>query len=334
MDLFADERGAVLSPCGMFRYYLWREWDASKPTMLLLMLNPSRADHRRDDHTITKSIAIARNLGFGRLDVGNLAAFRSSDPGELRHAADPVGPENDRHLRRMLSCAHTTVCAWGANATLLPGRVRNRCGADACSRREAICVEIDEWWLPKSSARTWQGLHSNNGVAYTVFNRGLETAMRRIVAVVLLAASAVANAQDVKDDSRWLVHWELTRGGVKVAQNTFDPLQHHVDEWRDIKEYTYRPGCAISGMETAVKYGEHVWINSGAVAGGIAAVDVRVEARSTPVVPLTKEWGCDVPTPAFSSHDVDNGTLAMADQETIADQWDDYRLVVRLVPRQ
>lgn len=123
MALFADERGAVLSPCGMFRYYLWREWDVSKPTMLLLMLNPSRADHRRDDHTITKSIAIARNLGFGRLDVGNLAAFRSSDPGELRHASDPVGPENDRHLREMLSRAHTTVCAWGANATLLPGRV-------------------------------------------------------------------------------------------------------------------------------------------------------------------------------------------------------------------
>jgi hypothetical protein len=90
--------------------------------MLLIMLNPSTADHGRDDHTITKSIAIARHLGCGRLDVGNLAAFRSSHPADLDTAADPVGPYNDRHLRRMLRSADLVVCAWGAGAAALPGR--------------------------------------------------------------------------------------------------------------------------------------------------------------------------------------------------------------------
>lgn len=116
-------KGASLSRCGRYRYRLWREWDAAKPRMLLIMLNPSLADAGRDDHTITKSIAIARNLGYGRLDVANLAAFRSPHPAALRMAESPVGPRNDFHIRAMLSACDTVVCAWGAHADALPGRV-------------------------------------------------------------------------------------------------------------------------------------------------------------------------------------------------------------------
>jgi hypothetical protein len=117
-------KGAAFSRCRSYRYHLWRGWDPGARRMLLIMLNPSLADHLRDDHTITKSIAIARNLGCGRLDVGNLAAFRSPHPADLRHAADPVGPGNDRHLARMLADADLVICAWGANAGALPGRVQ------------------------------------------------------------------------------------------------------------------------------------------------------------------------------------------------------------------
>lgn len=117
-------RGAKLSACGTYRYHLWREWDAARPRMLLIMLNPSKADHERNDHTITKSIAIARHLGCGRLDVGNLAAFRSAHPVDLKSASDPVGPDNDKHLRQMLRATDLVVCAWGANASALPGRAQ------------------------------------------------------------------------------------------------------------------------------------------------------------------------------------------------------------------
>jgi hypothetical protein len=117
-------KGARFSRCRSYRYHLWREWDRDARRMVLIMLNPSLADDQRDDHTITKSIAIARNLGCGRLDVGNLAAFRSPHPADLRRAIDPVGPANDRHLARMLADADLVVCAWGANAGILPGRVQ------------------------------------------------------------------------------------------------------------------------------------------------------------------------------------------------------------------
>jgi hypothetical protein len=115
-------RAASFSRCGAYRYHLWRQWDTALPRMLLIMLNPSTADHLRDDHTITKSIAIARHLGCGKLDVGNLAAFRSPHPADLRAAPDPIGRQNDRHLSRMLGESDLVVCAWGANAASLPGR--------------------------------------------------------------------------------------------------------------------------------------------------------------------------------------------------------------------
>ncbi len=52
----ALERGAQLSDCGAYRYRLWREWDTSCPTLAFLMLNPSTADHRVDDPTITRCL--------------------------------------------------------------------------------------------------------------------------------------------------------------------------------------------------------------------------------------------------------------------------------------
>lgn len=124
MSLFGEPRGAILSACRTWRYRLWREWDPQRPRRLLLMLNPADADAERDDLTVTKCIAIARNLGFGRLDIGNLAAYRTPHPDQLLSVPDPIGPENDSHLADMIGAAAMTVCAWGNGADILPGRVQ------------------------------------------------------------------------------------------------------------------------------------------------------------------------------------------------------------------
>ena len=80
------------------------------------MLNPSTADEQRDDPTIRRCIGFARDWGYGGLEVVNLFAFRATDPRELRHAADPVGPQNDHHLALAARRATLVVAAWGANA--------------------------------------------------------------------------------------------------------------------------------------------------------------------------------------------------------------------------
>jgi hypothetical protein len=118
------EKGAVLSECGLFRYLLWRIWDPALPLMGVLMVNPSRADAEQGDMTINKVMQIARFNGYGGILVANLAALRSTDPAGLLKVADPIGPDNDRHLRDFFGRVKLVLCAWGADCRRLPGRVQ------------------------------------------------------------------------------------------------------------------------------------------------------------------------------------------------------------------
>jgi hypothetical protein len=79
------------------------------------MLNPSAADAEHDDPTIRRCIGFARRWGYGALDVVNLFAFRTHSPALLKRAADPVGPENDRHLAETVARASRVVAAWGCH---------------------------------------------------------------------------------------------------------------------------------------------------------------------------------------------------------------------------
>ena len=141
-------RGATISACGSYRYHLWREWEPARPRMLLIMLNPAGADQDKDDHTITRSIAIAWRLGCGRLDVGNLAAWRSPHPSDLKLAADPVGPSNDYYLRQMLRATDLLVCAWGASAVVLPGRLEAVAKLIRKSGRPAYALKLTAAGFP------------------------------------------------------------------------------------------------------------------------------------------------------------------------------------------
>lgn len=107
--------GAIFSKCRTYRYSLWREWDAGRGYALFVALNPSTADESHDDPTIRRCIGFARDWGYGAVCVGNLFAFRATRPADLRAAADPVGPGNDRHLRRLAADAAIVIGAWGVH---------------------------------------------------------------------------------------------------------------------------------------------------------------------------------------------------------------------------
>ena len=71
---------AVLSPCGDYRYRLEREIAVPpgfRPTVLVIMINPSTADAVEDDHTIRKLKGFAAHYGWTRLMVGTLFAYRT-----------------------------------------------------------------------------------------------------------------------------------------------------------------------------------------------------------------------------------------------------------------
>lgn len=112
----AADCSAVLSPCGRYRYELWRRW-AEGPQVLFVMLNPSTADDKHDDATIRKCISYAKRWGFGGVGVVNLFAFRATDPRVMKAARDPIGSENDATIRRLAQEAGLIVAAWGAHGT-------------------------------------------------------------------------------------------------------------------------------------------------------------------------------------------------------------------------
>lgn len=104
---------AVISDDGKYRFRLEREWIGGNGRVLWVMLNPSTADAMRDDSTLRRCIDFSQQWGFAGLYVGNLYAYRSTDPRALAGVEDPVGRGNDEHLLWMASRSARIVCAWG-----------------------------------------------------------------------------------------------------------------------------------------------------------------------------------------------------------------------------
>ncbi len=77
------DKGAVISECGKYRYQLWRIWDETLPLVLWIMHNPSTADADVDDPTIRRCINFTKSWGYGGLYVGNLSAFRATNPKDV-----------------------------------------------------------------------------------------------------------------------------------------------------------------------------------------------------------------------------------------------------------
>lgn len=136
-------KGATISPCGKYRYLLWREWRGTHArenwdwlgavdgagqelgapkACVFIMLNPSTADGTLDDPTIRRCVRFAAALKYEKLVVVNLFAYRTSSPKELlalSHSDDPVGVGNQDAIYWATARAGLVVCAWGAHGGYL-----------------------------------------------------------------------------------------------------------------------------------------------------------------------------------------------------------------------
>ena len=93
--------GAEFSKDRIHRYALYRVWDESKPLIMLIGLNPSTADENKDDPTIKRCVSFAKHWGYGGLIMVNIFAYRATDPRKMKKATDPVGPDNDKWIRKL-----------------------------------------------------------------------------------------------------------------------------------------------------------------------------------------------------------------------------------------
>lgn len=81
-------------------------------------MNPSTADHQKNDPTILKIIRYSTKWGYGAALVLNIYAFRTSKPENLpQKMRDRVGRSNNWWIRTLFAYAKRkgipVVCAWG-----------------------------------------------------------------------------------------------------------------------------------------------------------------------------------------------------------------------------
>ena len=101
---------ARMSKDRVHRYQLTRTWDRQKGKVLFIMCNPSTADAVSNDKTITRITNFTKSWGYGGFVVGNLFAFRSPHPKDLKTAEDPEGKKNKKYLRRLIKDAEMVLC--------------------------------------------------------------------------------------------------------------------------------------------------------------------------------------------------------------------------------
>ena len=109
---------AVFDRTNAYRYTLGRRWAPGGKRVCFCLLNPSTADERVLDPTLTRCFGYANAWGFAAMDVTNAFALRSTDPKGLRQVDDPVGPDNDEHIVELARSADLVVVGWGTNAKL------------------------------------------------------------------------------------------------------------------------------------------------------------------------------------------------------------------------
>lgn len=144
MSLFPEiTSGAEFSKCRNYRYCLWRIWDATKPKVMFIGLNPSTANEISDDPTIRRVVKFASDWEFGGVYMLNLFGWVTAYPEELKKCNDPVG-ENDLWLKKMGDLSHTIVFAWG---NFKEAKERARIVSELFP--EAIALQINKNGSPK-----------------------------------------------------------------------------------------------------------------------------------------------------------------------------------------
>jgi hypothetical protein len=110
---------AVISEDGLYRYFLSRTWANTGKKIAFIGLNPSTADATNDDPTIRRCVQFAKDWGGTSLLMVNLFAYRATKPSVLLDVSDPIGPDNDKWLEKVIRSADIVIAAWGNHGSLL-----------------------------------------------------------------------------------------------------------------------------------------------------------------------------------------------------------------------
>lgn len=122
----SEMSGATFSHDRAYRHLLWRRWSPELPWLNVIGVNPSVADHIKNDPTITRQIERAKILKCGGLLMSNAYDFVSTDPNGMKNAALPLSEFGDQAIldaaRMAFDSGGYVICAWGNNCSLVRQR--------------------------------------------------------------------------------------------------------------------------------------------------------------------------------------------------------------------
>jgi len=134
-----DSQNARFSSCGSYRYSLERSWKGGEGRVLFIGLNPSTADHKKDDPTIRRCVGVAKSWGFSSMEIVNLFAYRATYPADLKAAPEPIGKANDRWIRAAQQRSDKTIACWGSI-----GRFGDRARKVLKNLADPYCLKINQ----------------------------------------------------------------------------------------------------------------------------------------------------------------------------------------------
>lgn len=124
-------RDAAFSPCGKYRYWLTRRWSEGQ-LLGIIGKNPSKADAKRDDHTIVKEIALTKFWGYGGFLKLNCYDLIATDSNELIHVTESIACSKFNLIEPLITTllihgVKDVLCVWGTHSNrYLAERIRNR----------------------------------------------------------------------------------------------------------------------------------------------------------------------------------------------------------------
>lgn len=105
--LFSDDR--------THRLLLRKEWDKTKPTAMVVMINPNSADTLNCDLTTMLVINNLNQLGYGAVNIVNLYSIITLKLTLLRNSdEDLLDEENDTVIQQYAEKSDIIIIAWGS----------------------------------------------------------------------------------------------------------------------------------------------------------------------------------------------------------------------------
>jgi hypothetical protein len=96
------------------RYAYTLTWQANRPHLLWVMLNPGTGETEgRRRNTFERCKRWSRDLGYGGLMFGNVFSLRTKSARDLLKMPQPVDELNSEALVLLSSLAPATIVAWG-----------------------------------------------------------------------------------------------------------------------------------------------------------------------------------------------------------------------------